>query len=207
MQKIMFNDRYVLTDAVIDSKKIMTRRIEEDTEFEFYLREYDCVMSIKEGVAYLHRRDGYLLATHRCRYKVGEIVAVAQNYKRLACAAEMLHLTTDIKLRDEKGWTNKTYVKSELMPHQIKITGVRCERLQDISEEDCLAEGIMKIEGELSECLPNYWHYDSWKDCGCYFNTPHEAFASLIDKVSGKGTWDSNPFVWVYEFELIGSVK
>lgn len=32
--------------------------------------------------------------------------------------------------------------------------------------------------------------------------TPHEAFAALIDKVSGKGAWESNPFVFVYEFEL-----
>lgn len=30
-----------------------------------------------------------------------------------------------------------------------------------------------------------------------------KAFAALIDKVSGKGTWDSNPWVFVYEFKLI----
>ena len=33
--------------------------------------------------------------------------------------------------------------------------------------------------------------------------TPREAFASLIDKVSGRGTWKSNPWVFVYEFEPI----
>lgn len=35
------------------------------------------------------------------------------------------------------------------------------------------------------------------------FDTPREAFAALIDKVSGKGTWESNPYVFVYEFKLI----
>lgn len=35
------------------------------------------------------------------------------------------------------------------------------------------------------------------------FDTPREAFASLIDRVSGKGTWDRNPFVFVYDFELV----
>lgn len=35
------------------------------------------------------------------------------------------------------------------------------------------------------------------------FDTPREAFAALIDKVSGKGTWESNPYVWAYEFELM----
>ena len=39
------------------------------------------------------------------------------------------------------------------------------------------------------------------KDNG--FDTPREAFAALIDKVSGKGTWESNPYVWAYEFELM----
>lgn len=35
------------------------------------------------------------------------------------------------------------------------------------------------------------------------FSTPREAFAALIGKVSGKGTWENNPLVWVYEFELV----
>ena len=33
--------------------------------------------------------------------------------------------------------------------------------------------------------------------------TPKEAYAALIDKINGKNTWDSNPFVWVYDFEFI----
>ncbi len=41
------------------------------------------------------------------------------------------------------------------------------------------------------------------KSQGFYFNSPCEAFAALIDKVSGKGTWDRNPFVVVYEFEIV----
>lgn len=35
------------------------------------------------------------------------------------------------------------------------------------------------------------------------FPNPCEAFAVLIDKVSGKGTWESNPYVFVYDFELV----
>ena len=43
-----------------------------------------------------------------------------------------------------------------------------------------------------------YYFERTDKEQGFYFNSPHEAFAALIDKVSGKGTWDMNPFVVVY---------
>ena len=88
--------------------------------------------------------------------------------------------------------------KAELMPHQIRITGIKCERLQDISEEDCMKEGIL---GDVE--------YDKYEVYGLFFfsydgfDTPREAFASLIDKVSGRGTWKRNPWVVAYEFELV----
>lgn len=38
--------------------------------------------------------------------------------------------------------------------------------------------------------------YDPYPD-------PCEAYSVLIDRISGKGTWDSNPYVFVYDFELV----
>lgn len=67
---------------------------------------------------------------------------------------------------------------------------------------DSIAEGIMK--GDFSNTWDKYY-YNVIGDCICHktFKTPKEAFASLIDKVSGKDTWKSNPYVFVYEFKLI----
>lgn len=75
----------------------------------------------------------------------------------------------------------------------------RVERLQDISDEDCLREGIELHQGSQS------YYVDYRKKTGCRAwlgRTPREAFAALIDKVSVRGTWESNPYVVVYEFEL-----
>ena len=84
-----------------------------------------------------------------------------------------------------------------MMPRQIRITNVRFERLRDISDEDCLREGIVKVQ----------WMYGCEGLCErgdqLYFGSPRSAYAALIDKVSGKGTWESNPWVYVYEFELV----
>ena len=97
---------------------------------------------------------------------------------------------------------NKISVRAALMPHQIRITGIRCERLQDISDEECMREGILESWYESTDTT-TYGYADEKKGTAVEFDTPRKAFASLIDKVSGRGTWASNPWVVVYEFELV----
>lgn len=92
------------------------------------------------------------------------------------------------------------------MPHAIRITDIKVERLQDISDEDCMKEGIFQWR-DMEDCPNNssevmksrYGFYGVWDSYG----TPREAFAALIDKVSGRGTWDLNPWVLAYRFELV----
>lgn len=85
------------------------------------------------------------------------------------------------------------------MLHFIRITNFRIERLQNISDEDCLKEGIIKWDAG-QEDIPFYSYKNSKKND---FDTPREAYAALIDKVSGKGTWESNPYAFVYDFKLV----
>lgn len=138
-----------------------------------------------------------------CRYKVGEVVAIAQSYKD--CVDECIKetgLSVKIKpnLEKEAGYKNKMFVKADLMPHHIRITSMRQERLQDISDEDCMKEGIIAELDPLENGRPAY---DYTYDYNHYFDTPREAYASLIDRLNGKGTWESNPQVFVYDFELL----
>ena len=101
------------------------------------------------------------------------------------------------------GFFNKMFVKADLMPHHIRITEVKVERLQDISEADCLKEGIIKYtkDGTVFKYdLSDRFEMFSWQDMK---RSPREAFSALIDKVSGKGMFASNPYVFAYEFELI----
>lgn len=134
-------------------------------------------------------------------FKVGEVVAVAQSYEDCWMNnASAFH--NPYFLKGLAGWKNKMFVRSFDMPHQIRITNVRIERLQDISDSDCFKEGI----------IDNGWYF-SFKRYTTLkageaiithnYTSPREAFAHLIDKISGKGTWESNPYVWVYDFELV----
>lgn len=80
------------------------------------------------------------------------------------------------------------------------MKNVRIERLQDISDEDCLAEGIeFDAKAKSFYCGMNVLNNSKiWLGC-----TPREAYAALIDKVGKKGDWNKNPYVFAYEFELI----
>lgn len=75
------------------------------------------------------------------------------------------------------------------------------QQLRDISHEDCLKEGLS------AEQLPAYITYGyrdkEYKFHRLSFRDARPAFAALIDKICGKGTWESNPWVFVYDFELI----
>ena len=124
-------------------------------------------------------------------------MAIAQSYHNLNKSGYTAPEWLDHVCESSAGYENKMFVRADLMPHHIKITDVKVERLQDISDEDILKEGVYQFD-EL--------FYVS-KDIGyapeVAFPTAREAFWYLIDSISGKGTWESNPFVAAYSFELI----
>ena len=102
------------------------------------------------------------------------------------------------------GWNNKMFVRADLMPHRIRITDIKVERLQNISHEDCLKEGITTIT-EGKKKVGNGFGWDTIADTleRDTFFTAKAAFAALADKIGGKGTWERNPWVFAYEFKLI----
>ncbi len=170
-KKIMFSDDYCLTKAVLDGTKTMTRRL---------LKDNVPLGNWEETVKHLP-------------YKVGEVVAIAQSYYTIG------KTQYDKFGNGVAGNRNKMFTRAELMPHHIKITGVKVERLQSVSDDDILREGVWQY--------PKLRAYHVSKATGFVpdvaFLTAREAFAYLIDRISGKGTWESNPWVAAYEFKLI----
>lgn len=199
MRKILFNDKLGLTQAVLEGRKTMTRRMvcTKDVRLPVHL-SYD----IKTRQLLLY--DACLSLVEHSRYAFDEVVAIAQAYKDIYEKRGFDMHDPFTFVGDSAGWTNKMFVKADLMPHHIKITNIRVEHLQEISDEDCLREGVRLWEDADPEYKLNplgklYEIAGRWDG----YKSPREAFAALIDKVSGKGTWESNPLVWVYEFELV----
>lgn len=252
MRKIMFDDKYGLTEAVLTGRKTMTRRVVPAKvaqmieafanptllvpldcipsgmsieEFEQQWKNYDAPVFIqpksKEKIKFYDARKE---AAKLAPYKIGEEIAIAQRYSDFRWPApqrsdfqEILH---------SAGWNNKMFVKASMMPHRIRITDVKVERLQDISDEDCAKEGIIYVnwrqylKQDMDDFSPQpYKDHDLWtlpifeesfRDAwaeqkpGEYAaKSAKVAFAVLIFKLMGKKVWEQNPWVFAYEFELL----
>lgn len=202
MQKIMFNDRYGLTQAVLEGRKTVTRRELRGAPL-LPTDAIEDVGLIGDEIQVI-ANGGESLISCRTRYKLCETVAVAQSYKDAGYApTDLTDIirngdTVFIPFKEHKGWVNKMFVRWDYMLYRIRITSIRIERLQDISDEGCLREGVRYIPE-----IDRYYFERTDREEGFYFTSPRAAFAELIDRVSGRGTWDRNPYVVAYEFELL----
>lgn len=80
----------------------------------------------------------------------------------------------------------------------LEITGIRVERLQDISEADAAAEGVTREDSDVGRI---YWH-DSRSD---WSKDPRHAYEQLWQSINGPQSWEANPWVWVIEFKRLAA--
>jgi len=131
-------------------------------------------------------------------------------------AKARVHLEYDAGLkdhdRDELRSTQYRCKPSIHMPRwasriTLEVTGVRVERLQDISEEDALAEGLHRIEigsGYLDRYAATA---ASWQEAVeqqvTTYEDPRNAFRDLWESINGASSWNASPWVWVVEFKRV----
>lgn len=97
----------------------------------------------------------------------------------------------------ESKWKPAIHMPRELSRITLEITGVRMERLQDISDGDCWDEGIQSwLENDKN--LPRYADGTPNK-----YNNVRQAYRALWESIYGAGSWDANPFVWVITFKVL----
>lgn len=207
----MFNEHFGLESATLDGSKTRTSRKEFVTNANF--SDFSIIpkedSDLKYGVATFDDHNSY-----RSRYGINEILAIKQSYKDagfqpddlISCPCSDLHE----RARNQKGWNNKMFVCPSLMPHQIQITNIKLEKIQRISNDDCIREGIVKsfigfyCVGLSCKDIINEAHVETansqaWK----LYPNPHTPFKILFDKVGKKGLWESNPWVFAYYYKLI----
>lgn len=224
---ILFSTEMV--QAILSGRKMQTRRVLKlKTPVDIAGVEVDCYLRLdliptNMQVFYANKKDKQInlySGNEYAKYKPGDILwvretfcDVSHNLENENCflyKADFLGTTAELVK-----WKPSLFMPKEAARIFLKVTNVRCERLQDISEEDAIAEGIDCHTDEDGK-LQVYCYPVKGKDktifCDSYisegiFNLKDPAafsFRTLWDSINAKKhPWKSNPWVWVYDFERI----
>jgi len=100
---------------------------------------------------------------------------------------------------DEPKWKPSIHMPFEACRHFLQIESITIERLHDISEQEAINEGVEKNHGGYN--LYGAKTDDFVRLGRNYALTAKESFESLWESINGKGSWDTNPFVWVIKYK------
>jgi hypothetical protein len=207
-----------MVKAHLNKTKNQTRRIvklQPDQESYYITRFVDGVLTIDYN-------QGNENPNIKCPYSVGDTIWVRETVKRIKYGPYWMNDTTITPEYECKyiadnssvyyGWLlDKSLFKSNKIIPSIfmrkyesriwdKITNVRIERLQDISEHDAINEGIICEWLELTTTTFTAMDYLTGKMRIDF--SAKESYRSLWILINGQKSWDDNPLVWVYDFDV-----
>lgn len=186
MEGIKFDNKIGLLDLVLSGKKTMFRLVSKK------------------------RVD----KPFKTKFSVGQKLGILQPYRDTGINPEMEIYEIDsddnmgfikVKAKNSKGWDRVSQVLPELMPYFIQITSIKTERITEITDEDCLKEGITPVSCNDFAALDGNMPFDGYSIDGKTWlgDTPQEAFMAISPRSVKKDAWTKNNFVDVYEFKVI----
>ena len=192
---ILFSTEMI--NAILEGRKTQTRRA---VKFNNYLpsltHKHHSKMTVRGFEVYDGNKelDGNLIFRHG---NVDDILWVRETFTfwndQPCYKADNLSENKLLK------WKPSIFMPKEASRIFLKVTNVRVERLNDISESDAIAEGVEKIADYGATGYKLYTEPEaSYSDIDAVYS-----FESLWESINGKESLDANPFVWVIEFEKI----
>jgi hypothetical protein len=190
--------------ALLDASKTQTRRviknIEEDEDLGYLFPKPKHLVQGKDdtGCCFTKNPANSRLLLEICPYgKPGDRLWVRESMIKNLNSGTYWPMadgyTRSISEETGKPFPHEKSVPSIHMPRAasrllLEITAVRCERLQEISHKDALAEGVWRPTAGLVG-MPGYSAVNAYKE--------------LWNKINGPESWAANPWVWVVEFKII----
>lgn len=207
MKGICFKEH--LFHATIAGIKSQTRRIVKPPKIVANAMP-ESLWNEDNSIGCVFYSNGNDIRTAKPRYNVGEFLYLKEPYVDDCLQGKIAYKYSDKDIQYLKNagfeeemevpgfWKNKLFMPESVARYFIKITGARIEILQDISDKDCIKEGIV-----VEETFIDGKHYNTYCNGVHSFDTPKEAYQALINQINGSSTWNDNPFVWVYDYELV----
>lgn len=194
----MFSSEFGMHQAAVAGTKTRTRRIYTESARSYRVGE---VLYVKEPY-FLEQRFDLLRPKQVFCYDDTAL-------PRIHYANDGLYLGSDVCFGKER---NKMFMPENLARYHIEITAKQFCYLQNITDEECIKEGIGvlierpklgdKAPFKLGEERAMYKNYERGHEHQ-FFKEPQLSYKSLWERINGKGSWEQNPMVWDYEFKLI----
>lgn len=194
-----------MVQAINGGRKNQTRR-----EVKPMSAAFDVAMN-KDGSGKWPRNldeDERWISDMKCPYgKVGDVLWVRETWIEAPeqCTWKNYSYKADYNshLAELGKWKPSIHMPKSACRIFLQITNIRLERLQDINEDDAIMEGVLKdIELPMPNFKKELFYRDYTKETsGC--SDAKSSFMTLWKSINGKESWDSNPWVWVIEFEKI----
>lgn len=190
---ILFSTEMV--QSILEGRKTQTRRVVANDGCDLINKPNSILCSpSSNGVSHFRSIGGLtIFAGYKCPYgKVGDKLWVRETFSRIITPKgekTFIYKADDDcykdTIEDWQGWTPSIHMPKEAARIWLEITDIRVERLQDISEGDVKAEGVLP-----AKCCDSYYH----------------GFSILWQSIKGEESWRQDPFVWVIKFKKIDKV-
>jgi hypothetical protein len=138
----------------------------------------------------------------RCKYEIGTILWVRETWRKAnGMPTGYRYEWKATALEDgnpiDEPWKPSIYMPKDACRIFLMINKIRIQRVQDISENDSICEGVQELEKGHS------WldYEDKTNDYGC--GSAKASYRTLWCKINGKESWDNNPYVFVYDFQIL----
>lgn len=215
----------LMVEAILENRKKMTRRTggletvnQHPDKWRFDGHAFDSDDEDPTQDMYFEKLDNdrnpteYYVQIYP-KYKIGDQLWVKETFSFAPLTKETKPFYPDLSdyIYKAGSFVNVKWKSSLFMPKAaariwLEVTNVRCERLQNITPEDCIAEGIMPLNmsaAQLAEQGQKYFDYSKPKQHFVDGLDPFWSFNSLWCSINGGDSWDLNPWVFVYEFKII----
>lgn len=210
MKPILFSTPMV--QAILDGRKTQTRRtVKENTDHFVNVQSLIDENRIERFIPFVRGAGAQLWADPEIKpkYQIGDILWVRET--SYTDYEGIIHYKTDADSFNYKGlWKPSIFMPKEAARIFLKVTNDRIEKLQDISEDDAINEGIENFfSNDKSIGATAYRNYLATKKdlrtdhFAHVADNPIHSFQTLWQSINGIESWNDNPFVWVYEFEEV----
>lgn len=134
--------------------------------------------------------------------KLGDLLWGKETF---TCWAGMYQYKANTANGDEIGiWRPSIHMPKSAARIWLMVEDIRVERVQEISEEDAIAEGIERwVETRMKSQPTHYKVYTDSDPEALYTSCPKDSFETLWISINGEESWDANPWVWVIRYRVL----